>query len=463
MPRALELVLVGSLTLCACEGGTLPRPSRDQLRQPTGITMTPEGRWLLIAGGNFDFEQSNGTLMFLDLAALHLALNEPPGAPGQRTSPNRPCRRVSPEHDTIECDPAAFIDRRDTVLFGSGLGSVAVDRPSDDDDNLRVLLTQRRPAAVAWADVVLDRGGIEVDCGQGEDGICDAEHQVRSALEDPNLRLPREPSRVVLDDQGARFAYVPHLLDGALTLIDLDSRAGPDISAVVGEFYRSDPFDDIDIAGGFSAAARPCDIDDPPVMTEDCTRPLVYSTHRWWPGVRQFTVATGLEVVTSNSRDARIEPVGVQDVVSRPFMGDLAFEDDTGQRLLVVQTTPPSLARVDTSVDDRGQPKNQLMQTVGLCNNPNLLVLHRPSEAEALALVSCFGDGEVAAVNLSTFTVIATVQVGAGANEMVVDAARRILYVANSQESTISLVSLDRRDPRFLTEYARLGLGAGSR
>ena len=78
-------------------------------------------------------------------------------------------------------------------------------------------------------------------------------------------------------------------------------------------------------------------------------------------------------------------------------------------------------------------------------------------------MVSCLSDGVVAVVGLGTFTVVAKIPVGAGANEMAIDAEREQLYVANSREDSISVVSLDRQSPRFLREWARLGIGAGTR
>ena len=144
-------------------------------------------------------------------------------------------------------------------------------------------------------------------------------------------------------------------------------------------------------------------------------------------------------------------------------MGDLAFEDPAvGERLLVVQTTPPALVRIDTSLED-GVPRDEVLETIGLCTNPNMLVVHRPPDEEWLAFVSCYDANEVAVVALSTFAVLATIAVGEGANEMAIDAERRQLYVANTKESTISIVGLDRSRAGFLRERARLGLGAGSR
>ncbi len=163
--------------------------------------------------------------------------------------------------------------------------------------------------------------------------------------------------------------------------------------------------------------------------------------------------------------DTRISGIGADNVVARPIMGDLAFEDpEVGDKLLLVQTTPGALARVDTSIDPESEsPRNTQLGSVALCSNPNVLAVHRPPDEEALALVSCLSDGVVAVVGLATFTVVRRVVVGEGANEMAIDTAREQLYVANSREHTISVVSLDRQSPLFLREWARVGVGAGSR
>src|SRR5690606_25873188 len=111
--------------------------------------------------------------------------------------------------------------------------------------------------------------------------------------EDDALGLPPDPSRVMVDDGGFRFAYVPHLREGALSLLSLDGERGPELTTVVTNFFQEDPFG-LALSGGFAVAARPCDPADPPVESRDCTRPILYATHRFWPGTRTFTVAPGL-------------------------------------------------------------------------------------------------------------------------------------------------------------------------
>jgi hypothetical protein len=186
---------------------------------------------------------------------------------------------------------------------------------------------------------------------------------------------------------------------------------------------------------------------------------VLYSTHRFWPGTRTFTVAPGLEVILPG-QDVELAPVGTENVESRPLMGDLEYEDpQTGESLLVVQTTPGALSRVSTTVDEDGRLIERLQSTVALCSNPNLLEVYRPEAGEALALVTCFGDGRLAVVGLGTFSVLQSIQLGAGANEIQLDAMRKVAYVANTSENTISVVDLDPSRPTYLTEYARLGLG----
>lgn len=455
-------LLAASVLLGSC-GGTKPAPDPTAIRQPSGLAVAPDGQWLFVANGNWDRAQEGSTLAVVDLEALHAALSDAIAAPGSSLSRDRPCRRVAEDDATIECLPRVFIDPDHTVVFGDGLGNVAIDTRGQSGP-YRLLLPQRAPAALAWVDAVPSAEGIALDCGQDAFSVCDDAHQVRRSVED-NGAIAADPSRVTVDDQGFRFAYVPHLLDGEFTLIDLDGELGPEITARSdGEFYREDPFDEFDVRGGFAVAARACDPDGPAADTRDCERPLLYTTHRYWPGIKSFTIAAGLEVILGGN-DTRISGIGTDDVVARPIMGDLAFEDpSTGERLLLVQTTPGALARVDTSIDPEFEaPRNTLVGTVPLCSNPNVLAVHRPPNEEWLAMVSCLSDGVVAVVGLGTFTVVAKIPVGAGPNEMAIDTAREQLYVANSREDTISIVSLDRQSPFFLREWARLGIGAGSR
>lgn len=428
---------------CQLEVGQVPR--LDTLRQPTGLAVSPNGPVLLVTNGNWDRAQLDSTLVAIDLDALWTELGRPAPA-GDRS---RPCTRASDDDDTIECNPRAFIDPRTTIRLGTGAGNIAIDRPAGEDGVVRLLVPTRSPASVTWVDVLPADDGVRLDCGQDDSGRCGPTHELSSGM-------PGEPVRVVVDQGGARFAYVPHLLRQDLSLIDLDAEAGPELTDIHDTFFREDPFDEEELFGGFSVATRPCDPQRPASATRECVRPFQYSTHRFFPGLRQFTVAPGLRVILAG-REVPVPVVSPEAVQGRPFMGDLAFEDETGDRLLVVQTTPPALLRLDTSLDDDGEPRDDVIATVPLCAEPNMLALARFEDAEPLALVACASAGRLAVVGLGSFRVLASVPVGQGAHEVVVDEGRRQAYVSNPDEDTISIVDLDPTSPRRFTAWARLG------
>ena len=446
------------LTLAGCSDGTgLPQP--DRLRQPSGLLLAPDGRWLFVTNGNWTLDEAGASVMAIDLTALDHGLARP-GDAEDSLDRSRPCRWTSAEDDpVIECDPSLLVDRRHTVVVGSAAGNIALDLPRGADGPWRLLIPTRSPPSVAWIDVFPDEGYLHVDCGQDELSRCDAAHAVTRHASDPQRSMPADPSRVFVDELGFRYAYVPHLRGGNLSLLALDGELGPELTDIAEEFYREDPFEDLDLAGGFSVAERACTTGNAAAQTEDCSRPLLFTTHRFWPGVRQFAVAPGLDVVVGHGNRTLVD-LNPNVVQQRPFMGDLAFEDpDRGERLLVVHTTPAGLSRIDTRLDDRQTPYVDVRATVELCDNPNLLRVYRPAQGEPLALVSCFSDRALAVVALGSFTLQAIVEVGEGPNEMAVDAPRQRLYVANSREDSLSVVDLDRTHATFLHEVARIGLG----
>jgi len=447
---------VGGL-LAGCQPDPGPLPQLDALRQPTGLAVSQASSTLFVTNGNWDREQSDGTLMAVDLAALYEAL-ERPGAAGDGAAA---CRPVSADDPTLECDPSRFIDPRVTVRLGTGAGNIAVDRRTDAEGPVRLLVPTRLPASVTWVDVRFSDGGVTLDCAQDDGQRCGGSHEIRRAVRS-NDALPDEPARVVIDDQGARFAYVPHILGGALSMLALDGPDGPELTDVQGEFFRDDPFEDEELRGGFSVAARPCDPMQPATQTRDCERPFLYASQRYFPGLRQFTVAPGLDLILPGTEVA-VQIVNPQVIVGRPFMADLAFEDGSGDRLLMVQNTPPALVRIDTSLGERDNPIDRPLGAVPLCGEPNVLALYHPAGAEPLALVTCAGEGRLAVVGLGSFRELASVPVGEGAYEVVVDEERGQAFVSGPGDDTISIVALDPRDPRRFTEWARLGLGAGSR
>lgn len=435
--------------LTACAADDDPVPDRGILRQPSGLALSPDGSVLLVTNGNWDRRAASGTLTLVDRVGLDEAI----AAPGD----GRACRAAD---GFIECDPTAFIDPERTAVLGDGVGNIAVDRPAGPQGPARLLISVRSPASVVWLDLVGGGAGASVECGQDDEGRCDDAHRIEQTG-GGGQALPGDPGRISVGDVVSRFAYVPHLLGGAISLIALDGEAGPELVDVQGDFYREDLFDADDLSGGFAVAQRTCDPENAPVASRECSRPILYATHRYFPGLRQFTVAPGLDRILQG-QEVILSSVNVAPVQGRPFMADVAFESADATSMLAVATTPPGLFRVQTSVQD-GAIVEETIASVPLCQDPNALAIHRPDDAEALALVACRGDAAVAVVGLSSFRVLRQIAVGQGPSDVLVDAEHGVAFVANTQDSTVSVIGIDARAPDFLSERARLGLGAGPR
>ncbi len=451
------LVALAAATGCGADDD--PIPDRSVLRQPTGVAVSPDGATLLVTNGNWDRREASGTLALVDLGGLDDAMAQP-GAAGSDSS----CWRAGGGASSMECDVARFIDAERTAVLGDGVGNIAVDRPAGEDGPARLLVVVRSPASVVWLDLVAEAGAAAVRCGQDDDGRCDAAHRVTRSPLNSDIALPAEPARISVADVTSRFAYVPHLLGGALSLIALDGEAGPELSDVEGDFYREDLFDDDELAGGFAVAQRPCDPENPPQASRDCARPILYSTHRYFPGLRQFSVAAGRDRVLGLD-ELVLSAVNVAAVQGRPFMADVAFEDDTSDTLIAVVTTPPSLTRVRSTVDEQGALVDEVIGSVPLCADPNALTIVPPvgpeADRETLALIACRGAAEVAVVGLSSFRLLRTVAVGDGPSEIAFDPDRQVAFVTNTEDDSVSIVSLDAGAADYLFERARLRTGRG--
>lgn len=461
MSRHLHGACLGAalLLLGAGCGTNDPRAAAlDALRLPTGAALDPGGGWLFVVNSNLDQRETSATLVALDLDAVDEGLASPLAA-GAETSRSRPCRKGS-EGGPTECAAHHLIDPKASVRLPSGAGNIGVDRPFGDDGIARLLIPASLERAITWIDV--DAGGrdLEVECGQDLESACDDAHTLTHRFNDPDSTpLPLDAARIEIDTQGFRYAYLPHLTGAVMSMVDLSGVGGPEISEIEGDFFRPDPYaekSDTEYAGGFAVAQRPCDPEHPAAITLECARPHLFVSHRFWPGLREFTVAVGADVVLARGDLAYIDiNPGVVD--DRPYMGDLAFEDESGERMLMVSTTPPFLLRLDTSLDDEGEVKATVIESVALCRNPNVLALDRPEGGEAFAYVSCYSDDQIAAVALGSFQVAATIDVGDGPNELVIDAERRRLYVVETLGGAVAVIDIDRASPRQHDVIARIG------
>jgi len=458
MRRASSRSIAALLLVAACGRGEAEPADPLALRLPTGALLSPDGAWLFVANSNLDLEVQTSTLVSIDLRALDRAFAEEPGPEGSALSGARPCRLARDlDEDVVECEARSFLQREHSVRLPSGAGNIALDLPIGDEGPWRLLIPSSLDRSVTWVDVLRGPSGIEVDCDQDAEGECDEGHVMRR-LGGDGSSLPTDAGRITVDPV-YRYAYLPHLLGANMTLIALDAEYGPMITDIAGEFFDTYPSNnEQQYMGGFAVVRRACDPAEPAAGTEGCTRPLLYAAQRFFPGVRLFTVETGRDDLIRFGA-YRLEGVNIGEAGDRPFMGGLEFEDpEEGERLLIVHTTPPALARVDTRLRESGVPINDTLESVALCENPNVLAVSRPPGGEAMAFISCYSADAVAAVALGSFQVVATIDVDDGPNELIVDQAREKLLVVHTLAHTVGVVELDRKSPRYLTMIRRIGL-----
>ncbi|MCA9636048.1 MAG: hypothetical protein KC420_08465, partial [Myxococcales bacterium] len=136
--------------------------------------------------------------------------------------------------------------------------------------------------------------------------------------------------------------------------------------------------------------------------------------------------------------------------------GDIAFSRD-GNSLYAVRNSVGGLVRIDTSLDERGDTTDTPAAQVEVCAEPSAMVWFSDGATE-YAAISCYRPGALYIVDLGAFRVVEQVFVGAGPHQMVVDAPRSYVYVANTLDATISVVDVGRTRSTRFTEVARIGL-----
>jgi hypothetical protein len=141
-----------------------------------------------------------------------------------------------------------------------------------------------------------------------------------------------------------------------------------------------------------------------------------------------------------------------------PRLADLEFGDERGDELWILQSNPGALIKLDTSLDDNGEPRDiPSSPPIEICAEPNRMTLY--SEAgQRFALISCYAAALVYVVDLAAERVVADLIIGTGPHDLVVDEARRVLYVTNTLEASVSVIDLARDRPTRFEEIARIGL-----
>ena len=438
---------------------------------------------------------------------------------GSPVDDDAPCRRLALLPQVIECKEEPFITVAQRVGdFATLLTHSCEESDGTRCTQPRLWLPQRGDPSILYVNLTGDPSEPPaLECGDGnalefdpddEDDRekalddweaapgCTPRHRLTHRRNDTSLApLPREPFNMVVS-QSSRIAYVAHSDGVGLTLVDLDgiddgsgvTSNRPAIIDIATVFL-----DPSGSTGGFGIAERPCDsFDAPPSITLRCKRPLVYAGFRYSRLLASFTVQ-GVPPPppdrprpndppdTTESQCAGPDDIGVPGKIDcdekvrsqrlifpggldpsstgfRPILGDIAFADPAGDELLVLQTGPGALLKLDTHVGPDGEPLDSpSAPPLELCDEPSRMHLYQDG-GQRYALVTCYRAALIYIVDLQSFRVLDSIVLGTGPFELEVDEPRKLLYVANNLEGSVTVIDLSRSRPTRFREIARIGL-----
>lgn len=467
---------------------------------------------------------------------------------GEDVEPEAPCRHVAFRPQVIECEDTFVLAEDEASRLGSGdrsgaspvsvrMGSFItalegwVETPGSGEALL--LAAVKADPSITWIEL---SGGLEpydpadpyaptslsLGCGQPDPDLDDPgrcsrrTHALRFPFDDSAFpRIGPEPTNILVSSS-APWAYVSFSTTPEVILIDL-AAAVPGAMPAQGQRATKPMIVDARnifivgeqaSGGGWGLAERPCLASEPPNLSADCTRPMLYGSFRtnllvakMFPDtVDPLTYADAIAALEQQKQgaspaevaalDAEIERLrGLaqsclgDDNVGEPgailcdpqlffagfvrsagfdsgtgagSLGDIAFSRD-GRRLFAVQTAPSSLLYIDTSVNERGEVRDEAAGVVEMCSGPTAMALFEDG-ANEYAAVTCPTPSELFIVDLSGFRVVANVPTGAGPHPIVVDRARRLLYVGNTLDRTVSVIDVAKDRPTRFAEIARVGL-----
>ncbi len=224
-------------------------PPTDEIFFPTGLAVTPDGRYLVVASSNADIRYNGGVLGVANLVDLNERL---------LAGPDGGCVADPRNRWAVDCEESEIMLPEAAVRVGSFPAELALlDRPPEASDlepgavsRQRLFVTVRGDRSLTYADLLYEGAGPEapllcISCGEGcGPGLadCDEEHVVtgptRQAPYVPD-ELPEEPYGLFVDP-GLRLVYVTHLADGAVSLFDLSDQDVPVLRQVLPDVVDAD-------------------------------------------------------------------------------------------------------------------------------------------------------------------------------------------------------------------------------
>ena len=466
-------------------------PPMGRFFYPTGVALTPEGRYLVVTNGNADLKYNGGTVSVVDLVETMRRINDPGSYGGScRYAPQDPliveCQEAETKMDGVTIPGLILKDL--TIRTGFYPGFIILEdltegawtpwvpeRETPGVRRYRLYTLVRGDPSVTFVDMIMssDQDDAEVlclDCGEGCDGdeLRDCKDSFRietaSAGRDDFLAsdaLPAEPYGLGLEAAGG-FMVLVHLVGGNLSLIDLVGyqgdlrRGGPDVVDVLMQVMGQDAEGR---SGGFNVVAR----------TPGDPLGWFYISNRAAAQIVTVRVAGG-DVAVAEDRGLRLV-LGQSIVLTAPYgplesgadMRGMAMSPD-GNRLYALSRTPPSLLVVDTTLEN-GLPRNEVIDVVEVCPKPSVLKVRQGPLGRTLAYAVCYGSGEIYVVDTEDAQVVDRIEAGGGPHDLVLvpdvpgipDVVRGHGFVTNFGEHTVGVIDLRETSPNYHQMIGRIG------
>lgn len=381
-------------------------PPLDRLIYPTGLAMTKGDGHILVANSDFDLEYNAGTLVAIDLGQTF-------GPDGGVTSDGE----VSGDGNEYYVHPK--IDAEESIRIGAFASDLKL-TPAKD----RALVPVRGERAIIVVDVDDTKNGDLLSCGEDTERRCDAAHRVES---NDQHTLPIEPYEVAALDfrepngETTTLGFATHLAGGEISLFVLRdgssrSRFKAELIDVVGPVVPS--------ASGIAVNPENNDIfvsgRADPVSRVAVLRVLTDSQNGWYARSPFFgqtnEITVGADIYGgTDARGLAVAP--------------------SGKRAFVVLRSPAALAELDAE-----SYKFLDMTTVGA--EPSIAAVYEESApgSTPYVFVLCFLTDQVFIIDPDLMMVVAVRHVGRGPHAIAFDHTRRLAYVANFRESTLSVI-----------------------
>ena len=417
-------------------------PPRNQLFFPTGIAVAPDESVVFVANSNSELQYDSGTINVIDMALLQ------PKIDASRASSAAPsgCTRDTDHRETVICDEAQFFRTDAGVRTGNFATDLSIQDLTTTKDGVtttkyRLFSPDRGDPSIAWADY----NGTALNCSSDSGGFqqCDDVHRLTSVLADPDeTHVADEPFGVFAyaDPQPAPgvgrtgYAVVTHQTNGVVTLIDSPSDGNAVITDIKYNVFNPDL--STGLRGATGVSGKHTDAGD-----------LVYVGSRTEDRIAEFTINRPADAPASMSyaNYFYLDGVGSDSGVggSADTRG-MNFAPD-GNELYLINRLPPTLQVYDTQTTATGATANKLVGAADICREgANVTSVNLGAELGNRVYVTCFGDGTVYVIDPSGTTQLDDIiQSGRGPFAVAAAPVRKLLFVTNFLEDTISVIDID--------------------